>query len=1846
MRVIILLSLLGLGFISASAQEISFSYTSPQNLTVCGSDQILLSFKNNSFVEINNVKLKIKLPSGVSYKIGSVANALEFNILNLNLPEFSIPSIPAQEMETISLTISADCEAFESANMANNFDNYFWISYLQKVDSLRSTPPYAILTPFLILDQIPDIVAPLSSRPKRIIKITNTRLGVCKNFILLDRHGAAKISSVDGKTLVQNDTILELFLSGKDFMNIGDKDSLFERDESIWIEEEIEAINCSPYQIASEVSVKWGCDSLYCQENNESSIVIFEKSNLKANLNFSPIVNTPSCICSKDGANQGLIIKNIGDGIADSVCVKLNVQPIGLPDPIGIRNYSIDISNNHAVYSLKYLDRIPNCYASTGDTIFSSAEICFSELNIDEEIHIAFNWLTCLTTIDSTKPLSWFYSYSYQTKCVENSQRLAELIEVKMEKIVQPEIQLSAKLKDNVTSIDDMKVYFLQNSIGFSKALTNEIFTLTIVLPCPLSVIDTSFVLDGKKPIAKNVIKTKEGITILNLSYKAPFTTTQLFQEIALFNNCEDSCALSFPNGTKTKIVSSCSTPVLKAQTLTGLICLKASLTCKDEDGACGNQSNTQFDVAIRCDSVLKRSDTIPGYLKYEAIGQRISYGSRDDLDDRMFHSGSLDTSKIIKTNFITGDSLLFNFRSVICSDDTSRTYDSVAFVIAHQLTFANLSATFHYYEASSHKYYTTLIPNLRKFIQKAPGLKCGETGLSSSGLGNGNSLELNIEMLHMLFPELPQNHRLANGDSFNISISGKVISTVNDRLVNIDIIYYAFLFDKKGGFLLPFQCGSSNQKFKQVTNNKRIEFRQSETFICKRNFALPSVFIYGSKNLHNFFPNEFRSLNKIADLRYIASSPLSLDSIQFNISYTNNGVSKLADRKVFILKQDQNNWYVDSSDLQSLRYDESYTMEILVYGSVEDCKKIANVKDLSAILSMKWSKDFDAGFHIDPNFVDILQEYQFSKYFSIKNYFGNESIHVINKSIVSSSKIIQWSASINSVKFPGYFLLRFSSARGLIDSFELKLTGTIPNFVALDSSKILLGPIDPNVNYILNFCAKNSSCDVDTIILQSIWSCGYDFNFGDSCSTGEFKIPVANLPPQLELIVTQESKEIQLCDTLPELFIELYNGGEGYAYHPQLFVDIPAGVEFIPSSLVYAYPSSATFQPLPAPVFFGGNTYVWNFEQFIPEIQKNGLPGYTSFPDNGILLKCKAKTACNSTVNGFFSFKIQGENNCALMSNSIRKSGALLKVKGITQKVNTSLQINLDSEPGCQDELLFKVSWKTDADSTFNDTLRILLPDGIDYVDGSMVSINGLVFGQAIRRSILGYRYLMLPIPKEIPFNEVVGFTFKLKNFQNNGCKDYSIPVDITSSVISYCSETNKPCTAFVVKAEASVVFKKQTPAVKLLDFSILNIQGKLYYTALLNVQHWNDHVDSLLSIALYQDNKNYNVLDQMDRRLKVLNILYDSIGRDGNVRINIPLEAIVIDQCRYISVLENNCLCVSDTIYWKNVKTDSFSFNQNVCHQAIQKIGVDKKEGHFYSWNVSCDNCPFIEVKNTNTTNLDTKVQYILVDSTEDDCRMVYIYNLNFKPAVIGLKNCQIICRNDSVILHSGGRMNFEWRGSFLNPKDSIQKIGKLLADTIILLDFLDENACSGTDTFCIQISRNLDEVRISPDTTIHFQDEVVLEITKGFTYKWMPEKYLDCYNCYLVHSKPDSNISYVVEVKDSLGCVRILKVSIKILFPECDSSTYFIPNAFSPNQDQVNDIFYVRANNVEKVFLVIYDRWGEKLFESRDLKVGWDGTYKGISLPPDVYAYYCELYCIGGKKIIHKGNVSLLK
>ncbi|HSI90251.1 MAG TPA: gliding motility-associated C-terminal domain-containing protein, partial [Adhaeribacter sp.] len=121
----------------------------------------------------------------------------------------------------------------------------------------------------------------------------------------------------------------------------------------------------------------------------------------------------------------------------------------------------------------------------------------------------------------------------------------------------------------------------------------------------------------------------------------------------------------------------------------------------------------------------------------------------------------------------------------------------------------------------------------------------------------------------------------------------------------------------------------------------------------------------------------------------------------------------------------------------------------------------------------------------------------------------------------------------------------------------------------------------------------------------------------------------------------------------------------------------------------------------------------------------------------------------------------------------------------------------------------------------------------------------------------------------------------------------------------------------------------------------------------------------------------------------------------------------------------------------------------------------------------------------------------------------------------------------------------------------------------------------------------------------------------------------------------SNTDQLLRYRIKVQSNLG-----EVSYSNLEIVAQDVKIFVPSAFTPNGDGLNDVFEVKGRFQSNFTLLILNRWGQIIFESRDARKGWDGKINGTEAPVGVYAYRIQAIDEQGRKYESSGTVNLLR
>lgn len=141
---------------------------------------------------------------------------------------------------------------------------------------------------------------------------------------------------------------------------------------------------------------------------------------------------------------------------------------------------------------------------------------------------------------------------------------------------------------------------------------------------------------------------------------------------------------------------------------------------------------------------------------------------------------------------------------------------------------------------------------------------------------------------------------------------------------------------------------------------------------------------------------------------------------------------------------------------------------------------------------------------------------------------------------------------------------------------------------------------------------------------------------------------------------------------------------------------------------------------------------------------------------------------------------------------------------------------------------------------------------------------------------------------------------------------------------------------------------------------------------------------------------------------------------------------------------------------------------------------------------------------------------------------------------------------------------------------------------------------------------------------------------------TYSWSPSTGLSDPSVSNPKASPQVTTTYTLT---QTQCNLTSSSTVTITVNDCTAEELFIPTAFSPNGDNINDILHVRGPIKEMDFYV-YDRWGEEVFHTTDPGIGWDGKYKGKMLDPAVFVFYLKATLKSGEIEERKGNINLIR
>ena len=400
---------------------------------------------------------------------------------------------------------------------------------------------------------------------------------------------------------------------------------------------------------------------------------------------------------------------------------------------------------------------------------------------------------------------------------------------------------------------------------------------------------------------------------------------------------------------------------------------------------------------------------------------------------------------------------------------------------------------------------------------------------------------------------------------------------------------------------------------------------------------------------------------------------------------------------------------------------------------------------------------------------------------------------------------------------------------------------------------------------------------------------------------------------------------------------------------------------------------------------------------------------------------------------------------------------------------------------------------------------------------------------------------------------------------------------------------------------------------------FNLMEIKSAINSKDPLLERYWNlgngkTSSDSIVSV--YYSNAG-NFIVQL--KVSTINSCYDSAYKQLSIH---PLPVITLSP-------EKN-VCQGDSLELK--ATGAMSY-----------IWKDQNE------NLLCNNCNSVKIVPTKNT------QYKVIGFNEFGCSNISSTNVHIvSPLKISVNPIDSICFGGTKKLTVNGAATYTWLPtSGLSNYNMAITYASPSSTTLYQVIGKDAYQCFADTASIKLVVGKPTSIHLGHDTMVITGTPIKLNIQnippEIVQWKWAGRADFSCVYCASPTVKVIFDEALSVTATNVFGCVSTDTILVKTF---CSGAEVFIPNAFTPDGDGINDVLIVQGRGIKIIKnLKIFSRWGEVVFEKSnfqpgDRSAGWDGQVRGKSANSDVFIYMCEAICERGTPFVIKGNVAIIK
>lgn len=1370
----ILAVLLPVGLL-AQGNKLSIGATVPKSMTVCGiTDTTRVSVYNISSGSVTGLKITLKLPAGVKYLAGTVTSSgvSEFNITDLNQPVFSGPSLLVAQNFAFRVRLSANCDIMPLLSGSNNPEIKVRIDYSGNFDEGGSLPFLpALPSPGFASIGNQSFTGNLGDKFVRTLTFTNYGKGP-QTILRLVRVNGKDFTTQPEKGFSNSkssDTVFTLF-GAADFKKIGDKDTLFEENESIIIHDTIVITGCN--SLTTTYLLQWGCEGKMCQtlkSNAQISIssqnpVIYIWTSSKYSTCYDPTVKHKQEFYFTNGGK--LPAKNTiislsryysSYSIVDTSSMKIRLGKNGTP-----KKYLVD--------SFGLGNAIP---CMPGKYEFFNIWFRFPEVKVGDTFYITWDEQQCqqFSCNGAYWDANWYVYGQYQNQC----KTLNTIASLWGKYPVYTYAAASTLYPTDLAPSKSKLFRYTFNSFSSFNTDTNSRIRIDFIMP---------------KNLSHSMTKADFYIADAQFtSYWYPDSIVMIGDTLRGYMG--RSFAISLVNGElNVRFTGSCAKSTKNENLpLTMKLKYNTNVNCHPNKWIemCCITTYTKVHCSKACNGGMR-------FVDFE-IG-RTSFGLPDNDNDGLADgTGKLDTSKLRTERVMYGDT----FQTVFVGRPVNRgTTNNWRYGYAQ--TYMPLGRVVDVVSARIEVYrYGSLYSGT-----------CNRVKHQKSVTGNAATFffDFTIDSIYK-GGCMSASARYTANDSVRLIVSYRVNGnygasaynfTCDNRFylstVSTPSLSQSYQCDTFSGAVSLFgynfvNYGPDNIIYSNCAETWLHQFYYLGIGPCCNNYAGANV-----------FPYEYRNWARPKSLILNLPPGLKLNRTQFG-QYRTAGV---------------NNAVLEYKDtiLPNVGTSAPYIFDFTKYFKGSGGKINAS----------------DDGFHgyfyysvipkcdMPPGKSEkITYDYVFERrnamgsgydtVFGGADYFTFVPPQFTLKPAIATqyavSDTVEWEVSYSnpSSSFDAYniWLSAAKSTNLKVVEVRDKDADTLIKPV-VDIYRA--GVIGAGKSRRFKVRATYNKCYPDSLAIYGGWNCEkYPDDFASyPCKPDRTTLFIEPQNTRLQLTLTDSVSTVKLCAT-NKFTLLVENVQAVAAYKTKVQVTLPIGVEIVPAASSLRYPLNSSAKSLADPVLVSGTTYEWDLAKLNTTLG-SGFKGTTDTSKNKILITFRVKTNCDYASGSFLRSRALANIRCGDPVVAIPAFSNPIDIQGVTRPYYTLMRLWSDTLKICEKptEARARVIFLGPGKSGTNDRVEFFLPNGVKIDSSYFINIRNAPNKDSFYvRDYNGAKLYSWLLPSKISPGDSIEFKVRVVgNSKSVFCGTYDL---LGRSVVVQpivCVTTNQPCDIKVI--------------------------------------------------------------------------------------------------------------------------------------------------------------------------------------------------------------------------------------------------------------------------------------------------------------------------------------------------------------------------------------------------------------------------------------------------------------